>query len=138
MPFYEYLCSACGASSEFLQRLSDPPERVCPHCKAEALIKLISAAGFRLKGGGWYETDFKSEGKRNLAAESAGDKADAAQGGHADAAKPATAGDAPASAAPAVANSLGKAAAPEGKTPGRSDQKSTAPAKSPSTPVDQA
>lgn len=67
MPFYEYICSACGLSSEFLQRVSDPPERTCPHCGAETLTKQISAAGFRLKGGGWYETDFKSEKKRNLA-----------------------------------------------------------------------
>lgn len=91
MPFYEYICGACGLSSEFLQRVSDPPECICPHCGAEALTKQISAAGFRLKGGGWYETDFKSEGKRNLAAApadgGASRKDDAASSDKADAAK---------------------------------------------------
>lgn len=77
MPFYEYTCSACGSASEFLQRVSDPPEKICPHCGEAALIKQISAAGFRLKGKGWYETDFKSDGKRNLAGEHAAAKAEA-------------------------------------------------------------
>jgi putative FmdB family regulatory protein len=67
MPIYEYVCTACGKYSEALQRLSDPPLVECPGCHAQALIKQVSAAGFRLKGGGWYETDFKSDGKRNLA-----------------------------------------------------------------------
>jgi putative FmdB family regulatory protein len=66
MPFYEYICTNCGAATEILQRLSDPPATRCPKCHAEALSKQISAAGFRLKGAGWYETDFKSEGQRNL------------------------------------------------------------------------
>ena len=67
MPFYEYICKACGLSTELLQRVSDPPEHTCPHCGATRLVKQISAAGFRLKGGGWYETDFKSKDQRNLA-----------------------------------------------------------------------
>ena len=71
MPFYEYVCSACGAETEVLQKLSDPPETECPVCHAQALHKNISAAGFRLKGGGWYETDFKSDSKRNLASDAA-------------------------------------------------------------------
>jgi len=66
MPFYEYICTNCGAATEILQKLSDPPATTCPKCHAEALTKQISAAGFRLKGGGWYETDFKSGGQRNL------------------------------------------------------------------------
>lgn len=66
MPFYEYVCKACGAEHEILQRISDAPETVCPSCQASALVKQISAAGFRLKGGGWYETDFKSGDKRNV------------------------------------------------------------------------
>ena len=66
MPFYEYVCSNCGAATEILQKISDPPATTCPKCHAEALTKQISAAGFRLKGGGWYETDFKSDGKKNL------------------------------------------------------------------------
>lgn len=69
MPIYEYQCGTCQARVEKLQKLSDPPLVTCPECGADALVKLVSAAGFRLKGGGWYETDFKKDGKRNLAAE---------------------------------------------------------------------
>lgn len=67
MPIYEYQCGACQARVEKLQRISDAPLTTCPECGAEALKRLVSAAGFRLKGGGWYETDFKKDGKRNLA-----------------------------------------------------------------------
>ena len=70
MPIYEYRCEACGHELEALQKLSDPPLQDCPECKAPQLRKKISAAGFRLKGGGWYETDFKSAGKKNLAGDS--------------------------------------------------------------------
>lgn len=69
MPFYEYVCDACGRATEILQRLSDSPATECPSCHAHALVKQVSAAGFRLKGGGWYETDFKSGDKRNLASD---------------------------------------------------------------------
>jgi putative FmdB family regulatory protein len=69
MPFYEYECSNCKFYVEALQKISDPPMRQCPSCKKQTLQRLVSAPVFRLKGGGWYETDFKSdqEGKRNLA-----------------------------------------------------------------------
>ena len=76
MPFYEYQCRHCGHQTEVLQKVSDPPLRKCPACGRNGLTKLISAPIFRLKGGGWYETDFKSENdkKRNLAGdESAAD-----------------------------------------------------------------
>ena len=68
MPFYEYQCQACGAQVEVLQKISDAPLRKCPECGKAKLVKLVSAPVFRLKGGGWYETDFKSDGekKRNL------------------------------------------------------------------------
>ncbi len=59
MPFYEYRCQACGQETEVLQKISDPPRTVCPSCGAEALIKKVSAAGFQLKGTGWYVTDFR-------------------------------------------------------------------------------
>ncbi len=72
MPIYEYTCSQCGHEQEFLQKMSDAPLTECPACKASALQKKISAAGFRLAGSGWYETDFKSSGKRNLAGDSGG------------------------------------------------------------------
>ncbi|MGA1424182.1 MAG: FmdB family zinc ribbon protein [Steroidobacteraceae bacterium] len=69
MPFYEYQCSACGEQIEVMQKISDKPLRKCPECGKNTLVKLISAPVFRLKGSGWYETDFKSENdkKRNLA-----------------------------------------------------------------------
>ncbi|HEU4484404.1 MAG TPA: zinc ribbon domain-containing protein [Povalibacter sp.] len=69
MPFYEYECSNCKFYVEVLQKISDAPLKKCPSCGKSALKKLVSAPVFRLKGGGWYETDFKSdqEGKRNLA-----------------------------------------------------------------------
>jgi putative FmdB family regulatory protein len=70
MPIYEYACAACGQAAEILQKVSDPPETECPACGKSALQKLVSAAGFRLNGGGWYETDFKSGSKKNLAGDS--------------------------------------------------------------------
>ncbi|HVT35354.1 MAG TPA: zinc ribbon domain-containing protein [Nevskiaceae bacterium] len=70
MPIYEYVCRACGKESEIIQKISDPPEKKCPLCGKRQLQKLVSAAGFRLKGGGWYETDFKSgDKKKNVAGE---------------------------------------------------------------------
>ena len=66
MPIYEYECQECGFHHEALQKVSDNPLTTCPSCHAEALKKLISAAGFRLSGSGWYETDFKSGDKKNL------------------------------------------------------------------------
>lgn len=70
MPIYEYQCESCGHALEALQRMSDDPLVDCPVCHKPALRKQISAAGFRLKGGGWYETDFKSGNKKNLAGDS--------------------------------------------------------------------
>jgi len=69
MPFYEYQCNNCGHALEAMQKVSDPPLKKCPDCGKPQLQKLMSAPVFRLKGGGWYETDFKSDqdNKRNLA-----------------------------------------------------------------------
>lgn len=67
MPIYEYRCQSCGHEQEFLQKISDPVLTECPECKDQALKKKVSAAGFRLKGSGWYETDFKSGKKKNVA-----------------------------------------------------------------------
>jgi putative FmdB family regulatory protein len=77
MPFYEYECTACHHELEALQKFSDAPLTECPACHQQTLVKKVSAAGFRLTGGGWYETDFKSGKKKNLASES-GASADAA------------------------------------------------------------
>jgi putative FmdB family regulatory protein len=67
MPIYEYQCQACGHRLESLQKLSEEPLKDCPACGQPTLNRLVSAAGFRLKGSGWYETDFKSGNKRNVA-----------------------------------------------------------------------
>src|SRR5262245_36998231 len=71
MPFYEYQCAACGHHHEELQKVTDRPLRKCPACGRATLRRLVSAPVFRLKGGGWYETDFKGdqESKRNIAGE---------------------------------------------------------------------
>lgn len=66
MPIYEYVCKACGHEAEIMHKVSDPTPRKCPECGKPKLAKQISAAGFRLSGGGWYETDFKSGNKRNV------------------------------------------------------------------------
>lgn len=74
MPIYEYECNECGHLLEVLQRVNDPPKTDCPSCNASSLRKLVSAAGFRLKGTGWYETDFKN--KPATQTKSSGDKSD--------------------------------------------------------------
>jgi putative FmdB family regulatory protein len=63
MPIYEYRCSSCGSEHEALQKLSEPPLATCPACRQDTLTKLVSAAGFQLKGSGWYATDFKNGSK---------------------------------------------------------------------------
>ena len=67
MPIYEYQCQDCAHQLEALQKLSDEPLKDCPACSKPSLKKQISAVGFRLKGGGWYETDFKTGNKKNIA-----------------------------------------------------------------------
>ncbi|SNY96066.1 FmdB family zinc ribbon protein [Halomonas sp. hl-4] len=69
MPIYEYECKACGHRMDKLQKISADPLTDCPACEDASLSRLVSAAGFRLAGGGWYETDFKTGSKKNLAAD---------------------------------------------------------------------
>jgi putative FmdB family regulatory protein len=105
MPFYEYECPHCGHHEEALQKVTDKPLNKCPNCGKNGLRKLMSAPVFRLKGSGWYETDFKSdkENKRNLAgADKDESKSEAKADTKADAksdttaaAKPETKSDAP-------------------------------------------
>ena len=64
MPIYEYRCGSCGHQQEFLQRMSDKPLTQCPECGKRAFNKLVSAAGFQLKGTGWYATDFRNSGAK--------------------------------------------------------------------------
>lgn len=62
MPIYEYRCASCGFQNEYLQRVSDPRLTECPCCGKATFNKLVTAAGFQLKGSGWYVTDFKNNG----------------------------------------------------------------------------
>ena len=88
MPIYEYRCSACGHELEALQKLSEAPLLKCPACAKDTLTKLLSAAGFQLKGSGWYATDFKGSGSKP-AAKAEGDKASAGSEGKSADTKPA-------------------------------------------------
>jgi putative FmdB family regulatory protein len=76
MPIYAYRCSACGHAKDVLQKLSDPVLSTCPACGAEAFSKQVTAAGFQLKGSGWYATDFKGGGAAAPAAATGDAKAD--------------------------------------------------------------
>lgn len=89
MPIYEYACSACDHSLDALQKMSDAPLVDCPSCGKAALQRMLSAPRFRLKGQGWYETDFKKDKQRNLAGDKEPAKAEAgkADGAKADAGK---------------------------------------------------
>jgi putative FmdB family regulatory protein len=82
MPFYEYRCDSCGHELEAMQKMSDAPLTDCPSCEQPELVKLVSAAGFRLKGGGWYETDFKGGSKKNVADSGAGPATAKSAGDH--------------------------------------------------------
>ena len=89
MPIYEYRCASCGHQQEFLQKLSDPPHTRCTKCGQESFTKMVTAAGFQLKGSGWYATDFKGGGQKPAAkTEGAGGEAKGDAKG--DAVKPAT------------------------------------------------
>jgi putative FmdB family regulatory protein len=82
MPIYEYRCDACGHEKEVLQRMSDKPLTKCPKCGKRRFHKLVSAAGFQLKGTGWYATDFKNSGTKKPAAKT--DKSESKQDKPAD------------------------------------------------------
>lgn len=116
MPIYAYRCSACGHAKDVLQKLSDPLLTICPACGSATFSKQVTAAGFQLKGSGWYATDFKGSG----AAPAADAKGDANEDGKAEArpdskpdTKPEAKPDAAASAAPA-APAAPAAASPSG------------------------
>ena len=98
MPIYEYRCTSCGCEKEYLQKISDSPMKTCPGCGQDALTKLISAAGFQLKGSGWYATDFKGSGKGKT-------KSDAKPGEGAKEAKPESGSTSSGDAAPSATGS---------------------------------
>ena len=109
MPIYAYRCAACGHAKDVLQKLSDPVLSTCPACGADTFTKQVTAAGFQLKGSGWYATDFKGSGAAPAAAK-ADDKADGKSDSKTDAKpdtkpddKPAAKAETPAAAAPPAA-----------------------------------
>lgn len=102
MPIYAYRCASCGHAKDLLRKISDPVLTVCPACGADAFQKQVTAAGFQLKGSGWYVTDFRGDNKAKT------DKTDQGSG---DAAKTDTAKAATDSAAPSA--SAASPAAPE-------------------------
>ena len=128
MPIYEYACDLCGCKLEKLQKISEGPLVDCPECEKPGLRKLVSAMAFRLKGAGWYETDFKDEksrknvakdeDKRDAGAEQAGDKKDA------DAEKKKT----PKDSKETATDSAGKDGAEKKAKPAANAVQSTAPA----------
>ena len=135
MPFYEYECQSCKFYTEVMQKISDPPLVKCPSCGKRTLKKLVSAPVFRLKGSGWYETDFKSdkEGKRNLAAEREESKP-------AEEAKPETKPAAEGAAKPAESKGAGTTpsvatAAPKPQAAAAASRKRPAPAKASARPA---
>ena len=96
MPIYEYRCAACGHHLEALQKMTEGPLRKCPDCGKSQLKRLVSASRFRLKGSGWYETDFKNKGEtqRNLVEKGGGESTEAATDKSTDASAKAEAGKA--------------------------------------------
>lgn len=121
MPIYEYRCSSCGHEKEVLQKLSDQPLTKCPACGKSTLAKLVSAAGFHLKGSGWYATDFKGVAKPKEGSQEAQDKSaskDKQEVQSKD--KPAAKDDAKAAAEPGPTKTATKAPLPA--TAGKADQ----------------
>ncbi len=108
MPIYAYKCSSCGHAKDVLQKLSDAPLSVCPACGAASFSKQVTAAGFQLKGSGWYVTDFRDNKKKESTTPDAGKSSepgaatagDAAKPAATEAAKPAESGSTPASPPP--------------------------------------
>jgi putative FmdB family regulatory protein len=106
MPIYAYRCASCGHSRDVLQRISDPVLSVCPACGADQFQKQVTAAGFQLKGSGWYVTDFRNNGGGASASAPAASPAPAA-GESTAAAAPAAAPAAPAAAGASPSASCG-------------------------------
>ena len=126
MPIYEYRCASCGHQQEFLLKVSDAPLTVCTKCGKPSFSKMVTAAGFQLKGSGWYATDFKSSGAKPAAKPADAPKSDAAPSGDAKS-NAAPSGDSKSNAAPSGA-AKGDAA-PSGDAKGGGEKKA-APARS--------
>lgn len=111
MPIYAYRCESCGHAKDVLQKISDAPLTVCPQCGADAFRKQVTAAGFQLKGSGWYVTDFRNNGNAPASAPAA------KPGESAPAAAPASDAAASPAPAPAPAPAAAPTASPAPSTP---------------------
>ena len=119
VPIYEYACKVCEHEFETIQRVSDAPLEDCPECGVAALRKKVSVAAFRLKGGGWYETDFKAGAKKNLHGEQAAADS-SAKDGDKDKGKATDGGKASGDTAKESKAANGKSAAKEPSKPAKS------------------
>jgi putative FmdB family regulatory protein len=119
MPIYAYRCATCGHAQDMLRKISDPPLSICPACGAATFVKQVTAAGFQLKGSGWYVTDFR--GDRKAAKSGEGDAAPAAEG------KPAEGASAPVNGKDAAKGEAAKSEPAAAPAP--------APAASPAAPA---
>jgi putative FmdB family regulatory protein len=120
MPIYAYKCGSCGHAKDVLQKLSDEPLTVCPSCGAAAFAKQLTAAGFQLKGSGWYATDFRNGSKPATANGDKADTAKPAEGASTDGAKTGEGGK-PAESKPAESKPAeSKPAAPKSDAPAAS------------------
>lgn len=133
MPIYAYRCGACGLDRDVLQKISDPVLTVCPECGAEAFAKQLTAAGFQLKGSGWYVTDFRDGGNKAKAGEGtqadgadAGSKASEASQVKSTTADAASGGGTGAAPAPAPASAPSPAATPAAAAPASSSTSTSA------------
>jgi putative FmdB family regulatory protein len=111
MPIYAYRCEGCGFQKDALQKLSDPPLVDCPECGAPRFVKQLTAAGFALKGTGWYVTDFRDGSKKSSQAQASSDAASAASTATTGAAAPSSDAATPAAPAPAPATSTASGSA---------------------------
>ena len=120
MPIYAYRCASCGHAKDVLQKLSDPPLTACPSCGAESFCKQVTAAGFQLKGSGWYVTDFKGgppTAKPDAAQPDAPKPAVAAEPGAKPAVEPSSAAAAPAKSEASKAGGTATASPASGPAP---------------------
>jgi len=121
MPIYEYRCSSCGFQKEYLRKLSDPALSVCPECGKQTFSKMLSAAGFQLKGSGWYATDFRNSGAKPAAKTGGTDKSDTKTDAKADAKS-----DAKSDAKPDAKTGAKSDTKPDKKSESKSESKSEA------------
>lgn len=132
MPIYAYRCGACGHAKDVLQKISDPVLTTCPACGAEAYSKQVTAAGFQLKGSGWYVTDFR--GGNNAAAKKDDSEGMGKEGDKAGAGEAAPSDGAGSDAKPAKAGEA-TAAAPKSETPAKSGGSAASAAPAPAAPA---